>query len=125
MSARALLWIAALGATACFRPAAPPALGELSGRSVSSPSRLGWVSSAAASAELPSAVALGGRASGRVLVYLEFPPEGEPRRLLRADLVVAKLPSATSDVLVKFHARSLLQGSCARGRTSRARFTRA
>lgn len=68
----------------------PPSatVGEQSGRSVVLPARLGWVSSEQASGVLPSAIALGGKASGRVLMYFEFAPNSEPRRLLRADLVL-------------------------------------
>jgi hypothetical protein len=68
----------------------PPsaAVAEQSGRSVLLPTRLGWVSSERASDVLPSAIAMGGKASGRVLMYFEFAPHTEPRRLLRAELVL-------------------------------------
>jgi hypothetical protein len=82
----------------CSRAAPAPALAELSGRSVTAPSQLGWVSSQQASGDLPSAIELGGRASGRVLVYLEFPPESERRRLLRAQLLLGTLPGGAGAV---------------------------
>ena len=68
----------------------PPsaAVAEQSGRSVQVPLRLGWVSSERASGVLPSAIALGGKASGRVLMYFEFAAQTETRRLVRADLVL-------------------------------------
>jgi hypothetical protein len=78
-----------LGLPACER-AKPRALNvsEQSGRSVLRPVRLGWVSSEGESGALPSAVALGGPASGRVLLYFEFPASEPGRRLLRAELVL-------------------------------------
>lgn len=85
----------------CGRSAVPPALSDLSGRSVSSPSQLGWVSSAGPSGDLPSAIALGGKASGRALVYLEFPPESEPRRLLRAELLLGTLPGGADAIEIE------------------------
>lgn len=98
---RALLLAAALSALSCSRAPAPLALSELSARSVTRPSQLGWVSSQQASGELPSALSLGGKASGRVLVYLEFPPETEPRRLLRAQLLLGTLPGVTEPIVVE------------------------
>ena len=79
----------ALGLAGCGR-AKPPVfnLSEQSGRSVLLPARLGWVSSEGESGALPSAVALGGQASGRVLLYFEFAASEPGRRLLRAELVV-------------------------------------
>jgi hypothetical protein len=91
MRARLLALAVVLG---CGHSASPPAVSELSSRSVSAPVQLGWVSSLAPSGDLPSAIALGGKASGRVLVYLEFLPEGDPKRLLRAELLLDTLPGA-------------------------------
>lgn len=69
------------------RPASP-VLAEQNARSVLLPARLGWVSSERPSGALPSAVALGGKVSGRVLMYFEFALPSESRRLLRAELVL-------------------------------------
>ncbi len=98
---RAVLLGAALAVVSCSRAAAPVALSELSARSVTQPSELGWVSSKERSGELPSALALGGKASGRVLVYLEFPPESEHRRLLRAQLLLGTLPGGAGTIDVE------------------------
>ncbi|HEX2877208.1 MAG TPA: hypothetical protein VHP33_38420 [Polyangiaceae bacterium] len=74
----------------CAGPRAPTVeLGELSGRSVATPQRLGWVSSEQPSGALPSAIALGGKASGRVLVYFEFAAPSETRRLHGAALLLS------------------------------------
>src|ERR1041384_2261354 len=73
----------------CASPPPPPrALSEQNGRSVSLPVRFGWLSSEQASAALPSAIALGGKASGRVLLYFEFAELNQPRDLLRAELLL-------------------------------------
>lgn len=66
----------------------PLAMAEKNDRSVLLPTRLGWVSSERPSGALPSAVALGGKASGRVLMYFEFAATSQARRLLRAELVL-------------------------------------
>jgi hypothetical protein len=81
----------ALGAVAATlgcaaSPAAPQGLPERSSRVVLVPQRFGWVTSAGESGALPSAIALGGKASGRVLVYLEFAEPERGRKLLRAEL---------------------------------------
>src|SRR4051812_49556497 len=76
------------GPLACGGRPPSAAVAEQSGRSVLLPTRLGWVSSERASGVLPSAIALGGKASGRVLMYFEFARHSEPRRLLRAELVL-------------------------------------
>jgi hypothetical protein len=68
------------------RAAAPRPVPERSERSVLSPQRFGWVSTLGDSGALPSAIALGGKTSGSVLVYLEFPELVPGRRLLRAEL---------------------------------------
>ncbi len=95
----ALLATALLGCAA--RPAPSGVLTEHNARSVLLPSRLGWVSSEQPSAALPSAIALGGKASGRVLVYFEFAaPAVEARRLLRGELVLGAsgVPGQAIDV---------------------------
>jgi hypothetical protein len=79
-----------LAATAgCGPKASPPsAVSEQSGRTLLVPARFGWVSSKQPSGALPSAIALGGKASGRVLLYFEFPELSESRRLLRGELIL-------------------------------------
>jgi len=80
-------WLALFGLGSCAAAPAPSAtLTEEQGRSVVWPTQLGWVSSARNSGELPGAIAVGGKASGRVLVYLEFPAPRPGVRPLRADL---------------------------------------
>jgi len=89
------------GLLGCGPGHAPPAaLAEQHGRSVLLPARLGWVSSERPSGALPSAVALGGKASGRVLMYFEFAAPSPARRLLRAELVltVSGAPGESIDV---------------------------
>lgn len=108
---RALVLGAALTALSCSRAAPPVALSELSVRSVTRPSELGWVSSKEASGELPSALSLGGKASGRVLVYLEFPPETAQRRLLRAQLLLGTLPGGKGAVDVEVSRAEPARGS--------------
>lgn len=90
-----------LGPLGCAGARAPSGeVGELQGRTVATPERLGWVSSEQPSGALPSAIALGGKASGRVLVYFEFAAPGETRRLARAALLLATsgAPGAFIDV---------------------------
>lgn len=66
----------------------PAGVTERYERSVALPLRLGWVSSERPSGALPGAVALGGKASGRVLMYFEFPAPSPGARSVRADLVL-------------------------------------
>ena len=80
---------ALLGCAPAAGPAPHATLTERNARTVLEPSRLGWVSSERPSGALPSAIALGGKASGRVLVYLEFAAQSSERRLLRAELVLS------------------------------------
>ena len=78
-----------LGPLSCAGPRVQGAeVGELQGRTVATPQRLGWVSSEQPSGPLPSAIALGGKASGRVLVYFEFAAPTEARRLRSAALLL-------------------------------------
>lgn len=80
----------ALGLLGCASAPAPSGeVGELQGRTVATPQRLGWVSSEQPSGALPSAIPLGGKASGRVLVYMEFAAPTEARRLHRAALLLS------------------------------------
>src|SRR4051794_21596290 len=77
--------ISALALLGCARAPAPRVVvTDQNARSVLEPTRLGWVSSELASVVLPSAIGVGGKTSGRVLLYLEFATPTEPRRLLRA-----------------------------------------
>ena len=94
----AWLLVAPLSCGAGRAPATTVA--EPAGRSVLVPTRLGWVSSKQPSGILPSAIALGGKTSGRVLMYFEFAAPSEPRRLVRADLVLdaSGAPGASLDV---------------------------
>ncbi len=95
--------LAAGGLPACSaaRPG-PLQLAEQARRRVVTPARFGWANSEQSSAVLPSAIALGGRKSGRVLVYLEFALPAEAGRLVRANLLLegASGPSSAIDVEV-------------------------
>jgi hypothetical protein len=71
------------------RAPASVALSELNGRSVLEPTRFGVLSSVRDTSELPSSVALGAKASGRMLLYFEFPQPEETRKLLRAQLLLS------------------------------------
>lgn len=87
MRRRALL--AAGLALGCARAAAPEgAVAESAERRLFEPRRLGWLSSRQTTALLPSAIALGGESSGRVLVYLEFDAPAEASKLMRAELLL-------------------------------------
>ena len=84
------LGLGPLGLLGCASARAPSGeVGELQGRTVVTPQRLGWVSSEQPSGALPSAIPLGGKASGRVLVYFEFAAPTEARRLHRAALLLS------------------------------------
>jgi hypothetical protein len=69
---------------------APPrrVVAEGARRSVLAPRRFGWLSSRETTGALPSAIALGGAPSGRVLLFFEFDGLGESRDLLRAELLL-------------------------------------
>ncbi|HEY6077453.1 MAG TPA: hypothetical protein VIW29_01535, partial [Polyangiaceae bacterium] len=79
----------------------PPLLSEQHGRSLSSPLRLGWLSSQRETGDLPSAIPLGGRRAGRVLVYLEFPEPEPGRSLVHAQLLLTPLESGGQAVDVE------------------------
>ena len=82
-------YLLALSALGCGAPArSDGVIGEQSARSVLEPTRFGWLSSAGPSGPLPSAIALGGKASGRVLLYFEFLSPAQTRKLLRAELLL-------------------------------------
>jgi len=78
------------------------------------PLRFGWVTSEGSSVALPSAIGLGGKTSGRVLLYFEFPELSEPRRLLRGELVLHAIGAAGHAVDVE-----LSRAEAARGRLER------
>jgi hypothetical protein len=61
---------------------------ELNGRTVHEPTRFGVLSSERETSALPSAVWLGAKTSGRVLLYFEFPEPDQTRKLLRAQLLL-------------------------------------
>jgi hypothetical protein len=61
---------------------------EQDARLVLEPQRFGWLSSARETGALPSAIALGAKTSGRLLLYFEFPELTEQRKLLRAQLLM-------------------------------------
>lgn len=69
-------------------------LSELNGRSVHEPTRFGVLSSERDSSALPSAVSLGAKTSGRVLLYFEFPEPEAARKLLRAQLLLNSTAAA-------------------------------
>jgi hypothetical protein len=76
-------------------------LSELNGRSVLSPTRFGVLSSERETTALPSAVSLGARTSGRVLLYFEFERPEELRKLLRAQLLLSPVSGAAGVVDVE------------------------
>jgi len=78
-----------LASVSCGAPVPTNApLSELNARSVLSPTRFGVLSSLRETRELPSSVALGAKASGRLLLYFEFEQPEETRKLLRAQLLL-------------------------------------
>jgi hypothetical protein len=81
---------------------APPSpLSEQSDRHVLLPLRLGWLSSERSSGVLSSTVSLGGRASGRVLLYFEFEAPSPARPLLRAALLLGLPPNPAAPIEVE------------------------
>jgi hypothetical protein len=74
---------------------------EQSQRTLLAPMRLGWVSSEQSSDQLPSAIALGGPASGRVVIYMEFPEPEPGRTLVRAELWLGLASTATVPIEVE------------------------
>jgi hypothetical protein len=65
------------------------------------PVRFGWLSSEHETGSLPSAIALGAKTAGRVLVYLEFPELEAARRVLRADLLLSPAAAAFGRVPIE------------------------
>lgn len=119
-------WLAPLALLSCGPTrAAPASLAEQNGRSVRLPTRLGWVSSERPSGALPSAVALGGKASGRVLMYFEFAAQSPGRRLLRAELVLGASGAPGESIAVEVSRAEAVSGEL-RGWSEqpRARFPR-
>ncbi len=92
MHAQRWCWLVCLAASAllsCSGTPSPTAVfSEQDARSVVEPVRFGWLSSERETGNLPSAIGLGGKTSGRVLIYLEFPEPESTRRLLRAELLL-------------------------------------
>lgn len=88
----ALALAALLGGSGCA-PArtAPPGFVESNERTLLEPSRLEWFSAEQQTSELPGAIALGGAAAGRQLLYLEFAATVEPRAVLGAELLLSSL----------------------------------
>jgi hypothetical protein len=104
VSGRLALAVALTGSSlpACApNQSAPPQLAEQARRRVLAPVRVGWVSSEQPSELLPSAVALGGRRSGRVLFYLEFEAPTDPGRLVRANLLLEGAAGPGSAIAVE------------------------
>jgi hypothetical protein len=98
---------------------------EQNGRSVLMPVRLGWVSSERPSGALPSAVALGGKASGRVLMYFEFAPQSPGPRLLRAELVLSASGAPGESIAVELSRAEAVPGELLRWSDQpRARYPR-
>jgi hypothetical protein len=105
----------ALALPGCGRAQSPALdVSEQSSRSVFLPVRLGWVSSERESGELPSAVALGGKASGRVLWYFEFPAPPPGRHVLRAQLVLGVSGPPGSSVGVELSRAEAARGELRR-----------
>ncbi|RYZ05314.1 MAG: hypothetical protein EOO73_20020 [Myxococcales bacterium] len=104
------LWL--LTSLGCGPRSAPTELrvAEQNARRVVEPSRFGWASSERRSDELPSAIALGGAGSGRVLLFFEFPELSEPRRLLRAELLLATTGTPGDSVPVELSRAAELAG---------------
>jgi hypothetical protein len=75
--------------TGCGAAPAPVSMfSERDGRLVLEPQRLGWLSSERETGALPSAIAVGAKTSGRLVLYFEFPELTEQRKLLRAQLLL-------------------------------------
>lgn len=80
--------LGALPAGCSPAPAPVTIFSEQDARLVLEPLRFGWLSSARETGALPSAIAVGGKTSGRLLLYWEFPELTETRKLLRAQLLL-------------------------------------
>jgi hypothetical protein len=89
----AALLACALGAGCAAKATEQPLFGEQQVRSLSAPLRWGWLSSERDTGDLPSAIPLGGKRAGRVLVYLEFPEPDGARQLAQAELLLTPLGS--------------------------------
>jgi hypothetical protein len=116
----------ALGLPGCGGANSPALnVSEQSGRSVFLPVRLGWVSSDRESGALPSAIALGGKTSGRVLGYFEFPATEPGRHLLRAQLVLGVSGAPGSSIRVELSRAEEVRGELRRWSDQpRARYPR-
>jgi hypothetical protein len=83
-----LIGVFGSGLGGCGAPSSVTVFSEQDARLVLEPERFGWLSSARETGALPSAIALGAKTSGRLLLYFEFPELREPRKLLRAQLLL-------------------------------------
>lgn len=101
---QALLLAFALGAVLSGCGAGPTPVtvfSEQDARMVLEPQRFGWLSSARETGTLPSAIALGAKTSGRLLLYFEFPEVTEQRQLLRAQLLLEPQRGGSQRVMVE------------------------
>jgi hypothetical protein len=98
-------WLACLlGSLALGCSGAPPPVAVFSehdARTVLEPVRFGWLSSERDTGALPSAIALGAKSSGHMLVYLEFAEVEVAGRLLRAELVLSPTAAAFGRVPIE------------------------
>jgi len=95
-------------------PQAPVIFSEQDERSVLEPLRFGWLSSERETGSLPSAIALGARTSGRVLLYLEFPELSPAHRLLRAELLLSPGGPAFGSVPIELSRAEAARGELRR-----------
>ena len=86
--AAASLLCALLAAGCGAAPAPVSVFSEQDARLVLEPQRFGWLSSERETGALPSAIAVGAKTSGRLVLYFEFPELTEQRKLLRAQLLL-------------------------------------
>lgn len=111
-------WLVCLAGSTLFgcaaEPQAPAVFSEQDERSVLEPLRFGWLSSERETGSLPSAIALGARTSGRVLLYLEFPELLPARRLLRAELLLSPGGSAFGSVPIELSRAEAARGELRR-----------
>jgi hypothetical protein len=107
-------WLACLAFVAVAGCAGepPPAavFSEQDVRSVVQPLRFGWLSSERETGSLPSAIVLGAKTSGRVLLYLEFPDVDQSRRLLRAELLLSPRGKAGERVPIELSRAEAARG---------------
>jgi hypothetical protein len=101
LARRGLLCLCGCLLLACARGLPPPRFfSEQHERSVLKPVRFEWLSSERETSVLPSAIALGAKPLGRVLVYLEFAELQAAGRVLRAELLLSPTADAFGSVPV-------------------------